>query len=121
VSEPSYAGPVAEADRIVVLDRLRGVAVLGLITNIQHFAMSGGTTRDPTLWGDLDASDYRVYALTFILVYQRVLPAFAMLFGAGILLTVERREAAGPSPEAFQYPRSFVLLLIGLWHRYLIR
>lgn len=119
--EAGSAGPTPLPERIVALDLLRGVAVLGiLITNIQHFAMFAGTTRDPTLWGNLDGANYWVYALTYTLAYQRFLPVFAMLFGAGVLLTSERREAVGLNPAAFHYRRMFFLLLIGAVHAYLI-
>jgi uncharacterized protein len=119
--ESKPAGPVRETERIVALDLLRGLAVLGiLVTNIQHFAMFAGTTRDPTLYGDLSGANFGVYALTFLLFYQKFLPIFSMLFGAGIVLAAERREAAGLSAAPLHYRRMFVLLLIGLVHAYLI-
>lgn len=114
-------GPVRETERIVVLDVVRGLAVLGiLVTNIQHFAMFAGTARDPTLWGDLSGANFWVYALTFTLVFQKFLPIFAMLFGAGIVLAAERREAVGLSAATLHYRRMAVLLLIALAHAYLI-
>jgi uncharacterized protein len=116
-----HAGPVTEGERVRALDVLRGLAVLGILgTNIQHFAMFAGTTRDPTLWGNLEGSDFWVYALTFNLVFQKFLPIFSMLFGAGIVLAAERREAAGANPAALHYRRMAILLLIGLVHAYLI-
>ena len=67
------SGPVREGERIVALDLLRGLAVLGiLVTNIQHFAMFAGTTRDPTLQGDLSGANFGVYALTFLFFYTHV-------------------------------------------------
>jgi uncharacterized protein len=100
---------------------LRGLAVLGILgTNIQHFAMFAGTTRNPTLWGNLEGANYWVFALTFILVYQKFLPIFSMLFGAGIVLAAGRRETAGLPAAALHYRRMATLLLIGLMHAYLI-
>lgn len=119
--EANRSGPVAEAERIVALDVLRGVAVLGiLLTNIQHFAMYAGTTRDPTLYGDLQGANLAVYALTFNLAYQKFLPIFSMLFGAGIVLAADRREAAGLGAAGQHYRRMTVLMAIGLVHAYLI-
>ena len=117
----SKPGPVSATERYHVLDVLRGTAVLGiLVTNIQHFAMFAGTTRNPTLWGDLTGENLWVYSLTFTLFYQKFLPIFSMLFGAGIVLSAERRERAGLAAGSLHYRRMVVLLLIGLLHGYLI-
>jgi uncharacterized protein len=121
MSSSVHTGPVVESERIRQLDVLRGLAVLGILgTNIQHFAMFAGTTRNPTLWGNLEGADFWVYALTFNLVFQKFLPIFSMLFGAGIVLAAERREAAGLDSAALHYRRMATLLLIGLVHAYLI-
>jgi uncharacterized protein len=113
--------PTASTERIQILDVLRGVALLGiLITNIQHFSMFAGTVRNPTLYGDLTGANFWVYALTFNLAFQKFMPLFSMLFGAGIMLAAGRREKAGESPTAFHYRRMFFLLLIALVHSYLI-
>jgi uncharacterized protein len=88
--------PTTPAERIQALDVLRGVALLGiLITNIQHFSMFAGTVRNPTLYGDLTGANFWVYALTFNLAFQKFMPIFSMLFGAGIMLGATRRETAG--------------------------
>jgi uncharacterized protein len=120
-TEPRSPGPVCETERIIALDVVRGLAVLGiLVTNIQHFAMFAATARDPTLYGDLNGANFGVYALTFIVFYQKFLPIFSMLFGAGIVLAAARREAAGLSAASLHYRRMLVLLLIGLAHAYLL-
>jgi len=117
MSRSLHTGPVVECERIRQLDVLRGLAVLGILgTNIQHFAMFAGTTRNPTLWGNLEGADFWVYALTFNLVFQKFLPIFSMLFGAGMVLVAERCEAAGVNPAALHYRRMATLLLIGLVH-----
>ena len=120
-TESHRVGPTPPDQRIVALDVLRGVAVLGILgTNIQHFAMFAGTVRNPTLYGNLDGADFWVYAVTYTFFYQKFLPIFAMLFGAGLLLATGRREAAGLDPTSLIYRRMTVLLFIGLIHAYLI-
>ena len=113
--------PTSETERIQVLDVLRGFALLGiLITNIQHFSMFAGAVRNPTFQGSLEGMNFWVYAGTFTLAYQKFMPLFSMLFGAGILLAAERREERGEAPGPFHYRRMVVLLLIGMVHGYLI-
>jgi uncharacterized protein len=116
-----HLAPTPLTERIQVIDVLRGVALLGiLITNIQHFSMFAGTVRNPTLFGDLQGANFWVYAVTFNLAFQKFMPIFSMLFGAGIMLAATRREAAGQSPGAFHYRRMFSLLLFALAHSYLV-
>jgi uncharacterized protein len=97
------------------------VALLGiLITNIQHFSMFAGTVRNPTLYGDLTGANFWVYAFTFNLVFQKFMPLFSMLFGAGIMLAADRREATGESPSTFHLRRMAVLYLMAMAHAYLV-
>lgn len=120
-STDTVLSPTSPSERIYVLDVLRGVALLGiLLTNIQHFSMFAGTVRNPTLYGDLQGGNLWVYALTYNLAFQKFMPIFSMLFGAGIMLTASRREAAGQMSSGFHYRRMGVLLLIGLAHAYLV-
>jgi len=120
-AQGAILSPVTPSERIQVLDVLRGVALLGiLLTNIQHFSMFAGAVRNPTLFGDLQGANFWVYALTFNLAFQKFMPIFSMLFGAGIMLAAERREAAGKDPSAFHFRRMGVLLLIAMVHAYLV-
>lgn len=113
--------PVSPSERIQVLDVLRGVALLAiLITNIQHFSMFAGAVRNPTLFGDLTGANFWVYALTFNLAFQKFMPIFSMLFGAGIMMAAGRREEAGQTSSIFHFRRMFFLLLIALGHSYLV-
>lgn len=113
--------PTTPRERIQVIDVLRGVALLGiLLTNIQHFSMFAGTVRNPTLYGDFSGANFWVYALTFNLAFQKFMPIFSMLFGAGIMLAADRWQDAEAGAAAFHYRRMGVLLLIALVHAYLI-
>lgn len=113
--------PTPTSERIQILDVLRGFALLGiLITNIQHFSMFAGAVRNPTLFGDLQGLNFWVYALTYTLAFQKFMPLFSMLFGAGIVLTAVRRERVGVIGTAFHFRRMAVLFFIALVHAYLI-
>ncbi len=115
------AGPVGESQRIASLDVLRGFAVLGiLVVNIQSFSMISAAYMNPTATGDLNGTNYWVWLVSHVLVEQKFIAIFSMLFGAGIVLMADRREAAGRSPAAAHYRRMAVLLVIGLAHGYLL-
>ena len=114
-------GPVAQAERIVSIDVLRGFAVLGiLVMNIQSFSMINSAYLNPTSFGDLSGLNFWVWWLSHVLVEEKFMAIFSMLFGAGVYLMTSRREAGGQSPTALHYRRMGVLLLIGLLHAYLL-
>jgi uncharacterized protein len=120
-SLPDVPRPAAESDRIVPIDVLRGVAVLGiLVMNIQSFAMIDKAYFFPTAYGDLQGANYWVWCLSHVLTDQKFMTIFSMLFGAGIVLMTGRQEAAGRSSTAFHYRRMLGLLVIGLAHAYLL-
>lgn len=114
-------GPVAGAERIVVLDVLRGFAVLGiLVMNIQSFAMVDPTYFNPTVSLDLTGINLAVWWLSHVLVDLKFMAIFSMLFGGGIVLACSRVERRGGRPARFHYRRTFGLLLFGVLHAYLL-
>jgi len=118
--DPSPPAPVGLSERIVVLDVLRGFALLGiLVVNIQSFAMIEAAYFNPTAYGDLTGLNRVVWALTYVLFDQKFMTLFSIMFGAGVLLMTSRREAAGCASRALHYRRMGVLLLFGLVHAYL--
>ena len=117
VSPPrdSAAAPVATPDRIVSIDVLRGVAVLGILPmNIQSFSMPGDAYLNPAAYGDLTGANRWVWILCHLFADQKFISIFSMLFGAGILLIAER---VGPlNATRIHYRRMAVLLMFGLIH-----
>jgi uncharacterized protein len=113
--------PVAQIERIRSLDVLRGVALLGiLIMNIQMFAMIFPAYFNPHAYGDLTGANYVVWLLSHVIADRKFMAIFSMLFGAGILLMTERREATGQRAAGLHYRRMAVLLVIALVHAYLL-
>ena len=110
-------GPVDTGERIVSLDFLRGLAILGiLVMNIYAFAMPFAAYFDPYRMGGDEAWNIGTWVFTHIFFDQKFMSIFAMLFGAGIVLTMERAESRGARFGAIFFRRQFVLLLIGLVH-----
>ena len=113
--------PVKEDRRIASLDVLRGLAMLGiLVLNIQTFAMPFAAYGNPLGYGTVEGADYWVFTLSMVLGDMKFMAIFSMLFGAGMVLFVERLLETGRSAYAVHYRRMAWLLVIGLLHAYLL-
>ncbi len=118
---PSRPAPTTPSDRIVSLDALRGVAILGiLLINIQSFSMPTVARINPTRYGDLSGPNYLAWLLSHVFVERKFITLFALLFGAGILLFTNARESQGAPALALHYRRTIWLLVIGAFHAYLL-
>lgn len=112
--------PTLGRERILSLDVLRGVAVLGiLVMNIQSFSMIDSAYLHPTSFGDLSGLNGWVWYITHLAADTKFMTIFSVLFGAGIALMADRTLAQGGSPLSLHYRRMVWLLLIGLIHAYL--
>ena len=115
------ASPITRTERIVVLDVLRGFAMLGiLVMNIQSFSMVDAAYFNPTAYGSLDGANYWVWYLSHLLADMKFVTIFSMLFGAGIVLMSGRQEAKGQPAAGLHYRRMGWLLVIGLLHAHLL-
>ena len=61
-----------------------------------------------------------MWAANFLVVDGRFRSLFSILFGASMVLVIERAVAAGRTGWQVHYPRMIVLLLFGLAHFYLL-
>ena len=107
--------------RFVALDLTRGIAVMGiLLMNILAFGMPFQAYSNPTAFGGTSPLDLAVWATNFVLVDSKMRGLFSILFGASMLLVIERAEAKGESPAAAHYSRMTWLLLFGAIHAWAI-
>jgi uncharacterized protein len=114
-------GPVAPAERVMAVDVLRGVALLGILAmNIVGFAWPFEAYFDPTAGGGFEDPDRAVWIVCHIVFDQKMLTIFSMLFGAGLVLMGDRAENRGRSITGVYYRRVLWLLAIGVVHAYLI-
>jgi uncharacterized protein len=111
-------------DRIVLLDSLRGLAVLGiLLCNIPLAAIPESVAVSLTLWPlGMAPASVAVWWGTQVFFQQKFYSMFAMLFGASILLV---GGEGGAAPDARERRRILILrlvslLAIGLLHGFLI-
>jgi uncharacterized protein len=111
--------PVSDAQRVRVIDALRGVALLGiLLMNIPGFAMpnffSESFRNDPT------NPNFWLGAVISVFFEGKMRALFGIVFGAGVLLFVSKKEQTGKSVTWLFYRRMFCLVLFGLIHAHLI-
>jgi uncharacterized protein len=107
--------------RIATLDIVRGVAVMGILAmNIVAFAMPFQAYMNPHAYGLEGDADFVSWVVSFIFIDGKVRGLFSFMFGASMLLVIERAEARGDSPASVHFRRMIWLLVFGLLHFYLI-
>lgn len=120
-TEAASLGPVPERDRLVSLDVLRGVAVLGILAmNIRLFAMPQAAYFNPTAYGDPSGVDQLWFWFTAVFADQKFMTLFSILFGAGMALISQRASARGQPEKGLLARRNAWLLVLGLLHAYLV-
>ena len=109
--------PRPETTRLTHLDLIRGVAVLGiLLMNIVSYAYRGPSYFDISLPENQTQLDWCLGAIGEVFADQKFMALFSLLFGASVLLFLERAESKTDKPVRFSLWRNFILLLIGLVH-----
>jgi uncharacterized protein len=116
-------GPVAQSDRILIIDALRGFAILGiLLMNIPGFGLPGPAGFDPSVANELGTVNFSVWHFVewFPEGTQRAI--FSMLFGAGIILFISPKEKKleGTGPVDYFLRRQLWLMVFGLFDAYVL-
>ena len=111
------SGPVAESARITSLDLIRGVAVLGiLLMNAVSFRYGLAPYLNLSAGGTVTGLDWAVGIFGEIFIDQKFMALFSLLFGAGILLFIERAGRRERRPILLNLWRNALLLGIGVLH-----
>ncbi len=115
------AGPVGAGERLVTLDFIRGIAVLGiLLANIVGFAHPQLAYGWPRALPDaLEDTNKALWLAQYVLIDGKMRGLFTLLFGAGIALFIHRAEARG-NGYWLQARRLVWLGCFGLLHFYLL-
>ncbi|GAA0468192.1 DUF418 domain-containing protein [Parasphingorhabdus litoris] len=107
--------------RHITLDALRGFAVMGILwVNITVFGFPEMAYISPIISTSGSASDIAAWTASFILFDGKMRAIFSLLFGASMMLVIERTSATGQSPAKVHYSRMFWLAIFGLGHFYLL-
>ncbi|WP_126173002.1 DUF418 domain-containing protein [Altericroceibacterium xinjiangense] len=113
--------PVSGAERLVSLDFIRGIAVLGILfANITAYGHPlTAYFWPPALPQPLSMGDRAIWLFQFVVIDGKLRGLFTLLFGAGLYLFMERTWARG-GDAWLQARRLSVLLVFGLAHYFLI-
>ena len=107
--------------RIATLDIVRGVAVMGILAmNIVAFAMPPAAYLNPLAYGVDSDADLASWVFSFVLIDGKMRGLFSFLFGASMLLVIQKAEAKGESAARVHFSRMLWLLLFGYLHFYFI-
>lgn len=113
--------PTSSSERVVSVDILRGVAVLGiLLMNIQSFAMPSVAYSNPTAFEKLSSNDLWVWVVSHVFADQKFMAIFSMLFGASIVMLSQKARKDNLRSTDLQNRRFIFLAFIGLLHAYFI-
>ncbi len=91
-----------------------------LVANMPGFALPDAAYFSPMAWGGHGPAEVAAWAANFILVEGKMRGLFSFLFGASMLLVVERSRAAGRNAGAAHGWRMAALFAIGVAHLYLV-
>jgi uncharacterized protein len=99
--------PSKKPDRVVALDALRGLALLGiLLANVPYSPVSG-------------ALDEFAEAGFHLFIDKKFIAIFSILFGLGCRMQLKMAERSGISFRPYFFRRMLLLLIIGCIHAYL--
>ena len=111
------SGPVRESGRITSLDLVRGVAVLGiLLMNAVNFKLGNAPYFNLSAGGSETWLDWAVGIFGEVFVDQKFMGLFSLLFGAGIILFIDRASGRGRRAVLLNLWRNTLLLVIGVLH-----
>ncbi len=116
---PAAIAPVTNRERIIAIDTLRGVALLGiLLMNIIGF----GLPSSPTIAGGHTGLNLAFWYANQIFFEGKMRTLFSMLFGAGVVLLTLRMEGrdGGVGVADIYYRRTLWLIVFGMFHAYFI-
>ncbi len=107
----------AASERIAALDLIRGIAVLGILAvNVAGFAGPDSGNYSPDLPRPGSTADHVAFMVQQVLFEGKMRALFSILFGASMVLFIDRAEAARRDGTLLQARRLIWLALFGYLH-----
>lgn len=119
----THSTPLPSAERIQVLDIIRGIALCGiLILNIYYFGRPVEATLNLNAFHETGQGNIISWYITMFLVEGSYRALFSILFGAGCILLISRLEKKDKSilPADIYYTRLIWLLVFGLINAFVL-
>jgi uncharacterized protein len=114
-------GPVQAAERVEVIDVVRGFALFGvLLANLVWWTQDSPLSDQQKAALPTAAIDHVVRLLVGLFVDGKFYTLFSFLFGLGFAIQLERAARKGVDAVAIYRRRLLVLLAIGLVHNFLV-
>jgi uncharacterized protein len=117
------AAPISQQERIIFLDSLRGIAILGiLLMNIPGFGLAYSSISDFSLQPQGEVNYFFWYVFGPGVFEGSMRGLFSMLFGAGMFIFISRLEArtTGLMAAELFMRRQLWLLVFGIFHAYVL-
>ena len=109
--------PVRSSERYVILDVLRGFALLGIaIANFPEFSLYSFLPAEAAEAMPTAGTDRIVHYLQYVFIDGKFYTIFSLLFGIGFSIIIANAARRGANGFRIFYRRMFVLLLIGFLH-----
>ncbi|MBS4064245.1 MAG: hypothetical protein KGZ74_06775, partial [Chitinophagaceae bacterium] len=119
----SGATPVSQTERIVLIDSLRGIALLGiLLMNMPYFGLPEPAFDNLVLMNEMGTINQKVWYFINMVPEGTQRAIFSTLFGAGIILFISRLEKRmeGMMPAEYFIRRQLWLVVFGLFNAFIL-
>lgn len=112
--------PLQQAERLISLDIIRGIALFGiLLMNITGFGLPAAYS-DPTNYGGAQGADLLAWWIITMFFEGTQRGLFSLLFGAGVILLTSRIEARGGESADIFFRRNLWLVVFGILHGFVL-
>jgi uncharacterized protein len=119
-SSVNKIGPVHPAERILIMDAIRGFAILGIfIANLG----AGFSYYDPSAENAgafFHPADHRQFFWEHVLIEGKFYSIFSFLFGWGVALQLQKNSRVSKSPVRLLRVRLTFMLFLGFFHLILL-
>lgn len=115
------SAPLIQTERIIILDSLRGIAILGiLLMNIPGFGLPYIQTFDLSVKNEMSGWNFKSWVFIDGVMEGSMRGLFSMLFGAGMILFITRiqKKQEGLLTAEIYFRRQIWLLIFGLINAY---